>query len=556
MALRVGVDMDKQTRVSEWKPEPFVGRTFDGYRVEGLIGVGGMGAVYKATQLSLNRSVALKVLGQALVGDPQFRERFHREADALSRLSHPNIVTVIDRGELDGQPYLVMEYVEGANLRSVMKQGPLSPAEALQIVSSVLEALQHAHGQGIVHRDIKPENVLLSRGSLVKVADFGLSRLLGPAESTRLTHTHVVLGTYEYMSPEQREKAKEADERSDIYATGVILYEMLTGELPIGRFKPPSELRKGCSTRIDALIDKALEKDPAARYQRASEMGGAVSAVLARPSVQESSKTILSVGAGGFAPPVVPEAVPAPESTEVPSSYRPQRFENHIHNLITMNRVIGSIVLLIGMFFMASMLLYRAQGSLNAPLSIASLLGVGMFLATLLLWWTAKRLGDYDPHGRSWQASLSVVAGCTGVLLPYTIYSFWVLYGHRGRAYFDARSRGLDSTAAAVYAYNALEGGSGPVMPPVRDQPPCTGIVCAAYVWWLVGLMVAGIVAQTAGSYVLGLWTSVWLGITVLLGGIGLFDCLTHRKRGAGAAACVILLCLITLAVLKLMIGV
>ncbi len=196
MALTVGGDMDKETRVSEWKPEPVVGRTFDGYRVEASIGVGGMGAVYKATQLSLNRSVALKVLGQALVGDPQFRERFHREADALSRLSHPNIVTVIDRGEVDDQPYLVMEYVEGANLRSVMKQGPLAPAEALQIVSSVLEALQHAHGQGIVHRDIKPENVLLSRGSLVKVADFGLSRLLGPAESTRLTHTHVVLGTY------------------------------------------------------------------------------------------------------------------------------------------------------------------------------------------------------------------------------------------------------------------------------------------------------------------------------------------------------------------------
>jgi predicted Ser/Thr protein kinase len=277
--------------------DPMVGRTFDGYRVEGVIGRGGMGVVYKATQLSLGRPVAIKVLPAEFAERPQFLERFHREVDVLSKLSHPNIVTVMERGEVDGRPYLVMEYIDGTSLRELIAKGPLPRHEALSIVRTVLGALEHAHGRGIVHRDIKPENVLIAPGGIVKVADFGLSRLLGPADLTRLTHTHLMLGTFEYMSPEQREKAKEADERSDIYAAGVVLYETLAGELPIGAFDKLSVKRPGeCDSRLDAIIERSLNKEPSKRYQRASEMGDALSGVLT-PMPSASAPTVASAAA-------------------------------------------------------------------------------------------------------------------------------------------------------------------------------------------------------------------------------------------------------------------
>ncbi|MFI5402907.1 MAG: protein kinase [Planctomycetota bacterium] len=275
------MDANAKTRLSEQTPDPFVGRTFGGYRIDGVVGRGGMGTVYKARQLSLGRPVAIKMLPLDLAREEQFLERFHREADALSRLSHPSVVAVFDRGEVDGQPYLVMEYVEGTSLRDAMRNGPLPLAEALRVTAAVLEALDHAHEKGIVHRDIKPENVLLSKDGVVKVADFGLSRLLGPDDGTRLTRTQLVLGTYEYMAPEQREHAREADPRSDLYATGVVLYELLAGELPIGHFAALSRKRpKECDSRIDEIVEKSLAKSPDERYQRASEMGAAVSRIL------------------------------------------------------------------------------------------------------------------------------------------------------------------------------------------------------------------------------------------------------------------------------------
>jgi len=280
------MQVEKETRASAAKPDPFVGRTFDGYRIESVIGRGGMGVVYLATQLSLDRPVAIKVLPEDFATHPQFLERFHREVDILSRLSHPNVVTVFERGAVDGREYLVMEYVRGTSLREVIRNGPLPPAEALSIVRSVLAGLEHAHLAGIVHRDIKPENVLLAPGGIVKVADFGLSRIRGPEDMTRLTHTHLLLGTFEYMAPEQREKAKEADERSDLYATGVVLYEMIAGELPIGMFAPLSEKRPGeCDRRLDEVIRKCLDKQPERRYQHASEMGEEVSRILSRAAV-------------------------------------------------------------------------------------------------------------------------------------------------------------------------------------------------------------------------------------------------------------------------------
>jgi predicted Ser/Thr protein kinase len=283
------VDEERPTRAADPSPpDPFLGQVLGGCRIDEVLGRGGMGVVYKATQLSLNRPVAIKVLPEEVCGQPQFVERFKREVDVLSRLAHPNVVTVFERGEIDGRLYVIMEYVQGTSLREVIRKGPLPSAEALVIVRGVLAALEHAHGKGIIHRDIKPENVLVAPGGIVKVADFGLSRLMGPAEATRLTHTNILLGTYEYMAPEQREKAREADERADIYATGVVLYELLAGELPIGHFAALSRKRpKECDSRIDEIVERSLAKSPDDRYQRASEMGAAVSRVLSAAMAPE-----------------------------------------------------------------------------------------------------------------------------------------------------------------------------------------------------------------------------------------------------------------------------
>ncbi len=263
------------------EPDPWLNRTFGGYRVDERIGEGGMASVYRGTQLSLGRPVAIKVLPELYVAEFQFRERFRREADALGRLQHKNIVTVIDRGEVDERPFLVMEYVDGKSLRDILREGRLPVRTALNYIHGVLSALDHAHALGVVHRDVKPENVLVGKDGTVKVVDFGLGRYRTEYEMTRLTHTRMALGTREYMSPEQREKAKDADERSDLYSAGVILYEMLTGELPIGRFESPSAKRPGeCDRRIDVIVELALQNNPDDRYQRAAQMAHAVKEAL------------------------------------------------------------------------------------------------------------------------------------------------------------------------------------------------------------------------------------------------------------------------------------
>ncbi|MEE8106882.1 MAG: serine/threonine-protein kinase [Planctomycetota bacterium] len=460
------VNNEIETRATGWSPEPFLGRTFDGYRVESMIGHGGMGAIYLATQLSLGRSVALKVISQGLLQDPQLIERFHREADALGRLSHPNIVTVIDRGEVDNRPYLVMEYVDGTNLRQVMREGPLASGEALKVVSSVLSALEHAHGQGIVHRDIKPENVLLAKGGVVKVADFGLSRLLGPDANTRLTRTNIALGTYEYMAPEQRERAREADERSDLYATGVVLYELLTGELPIGRFPLPSKRRPDeCDSQIDGLIEKSLEKDPEERFQTAREMGDAVSVVLERAPGQPSAGTpspAPSPAAAG-ANPIDTAARDSAEAARRVSFARASamRLEHHLSNLVAINRVIGGLLLLCGLgWFLIGMVSGPLSGryASSASWAVVVFFGIGAlwFIFGGLFCWTGNRLRKHVASAPGVQHLLAIVAGLTGVLLPYTIYSFWVLSGHRGRIYYQARSEGATGEQAAARADDIL----------------------------------------------------------------------------------------------------
>ena len=242
-----------------------------GFEILELIGQGGMGAVFKARQKHLDRMVALKILPTELSGDADFAERFSREARALARLSHPNLVTVFDFGQAGPFHYICMEYIEGANLRQVLKTGQLSPRQALELVPQLCEALQYAHDEGIVHRDIKPENLLLDKKGRLKITDFGLAKLVDSEPGYTLTGSRDVMGTVHYMAPEQIEKTRDVDHRADIYSMGVVFYEMLTGELPLGRFEPPSH-KIQLDIRLDEVVLRTLEKDPNRRYQNASDV--------------------------------------------------------------------------------------------------------------------------------------------------------------------------------------------------------------------------------------------------------------------------------------------
>ncbi len=240
--------------------------------IQSLLGQGGMGAVYQARQPALDRWVALKVLPDQPGANAVFSERFAREARALARLNHPNIVGIYDYGHVEGFCYFLMEFVEGVSLRQLLQTGHLPPQEALRIIPQICDALQYAHDQGVVHRDIKPENVLMSRAGQVKIADFGLAKTLGVAiPAMRLTGEGQVMGTPHYMAPEQVEHPAEVDHRADIFSLGVVFYEMLTGELPLGRFPLPSA-KVGVDVQLDSIVLRALEKRPELRYQRASEV--------------------------------------------------------------------------------------------------------------------------------------------------------------------------------------------------------------------------------------------------------------------------------------------
>jgi serine/threonine protein kinase len=210
-----------------------------------LLGAGGMGAVYKARQPQLDRMVAIKILAHDISADPTFAERFSREARVMARLNHPNIVTIHDFGTAGPYCYLLMEYVDGVNLRQAMRTGGFTADEALALVQDICSALKFAHGEGILHRDIKPENVLLDSKGQVKIADFGIAKLVDEADPglVTLTMQGSILGSPHYMAPEQIETPGDVDQRADIYSLGVVLYEMLTGELPIGRFALPSQRR-------------------------------------------------------------------------------------------------------------------------------------------------------------------------------------------------------------------------------------------------------------------------------------------------------------------------
>ncbi len=241
--------------------------------VTDLIGFGGMGAVYLAHQKELGRDVALKLVPLDQGDDLVPLERFTREAQALARLSHPRIVTIYEVRRLPEHLCLVMELVDGGNLRDRLRRGPLAEAEVIALLEQVCDGLAHAHEQGVVHRDVKPENILLAEDGNLKIADFGLAKFAAAESvlSPTLTRSGQAMGSAHYMAPEQLSATDAVDARADLYALGVVLYEMLTGALPAIDYQPPSRLRP-IDPRFDGVVQRLLRRDPLARYSSASEV--------------------------------------------------------------------------------------------------------------------------------------------------------------------------------------------------------------------------------------------------------------------------------------------
>ena len=262
---------------------------FPGLEIVELLGEGGMGMVFKARQTSLEREVAVKVIKTDHQLRETFENRFAREAKALASLNHPNIVTVHDFGKTDDYFFLIMEFVDGINVRELLSGQKITPREALEIIPQICDALQYAHDKGVVHRDIKPENILVDRNGRVKIADYGLAKLVNEEAATSgLTRTHHVMGTPHYMAPEQVEKPLSVDHRADIYSLGVVIYEMLTGELPLGRFDLPSQ-KAQIDSRLDEVVIHSLEKEPDRRYQKVSEVKTDFQSVFAKRDAENVS---------------------------------------------------------------------------------------------------------------------------------------------------------------------------------------------------------------------------------------------------------------------------
>lgn len=273
-----------------------------------LVGSGGMGFVYHARERASSRPIALKILRAHLAGDPAFAERFQREAQTLARLDHPNIVRILGHGQSGDFCHLTMEYVDGANLDEAMRADRFTPQQAVKIVSIICDALHYAHQHRVSHRDIKPGNILIDTQGHVKIADFGIAKLLhavsDDAPNPNLTLTGQALGTPHYMAPEQIERPERVDHRADIYSLGVVFYELLTGELPLGRFPGPST-KIDLDPRIDDILFRALAKEPALRQQSARQLREELDSLShpapgELPSVyrEEDAETSLLVPAG------------------------------------------------------------------------------------------------------------------------------------------------------------------------------------------------------------------------------------------------------------------
>ncbi|MEM7013868.1 MAG: protein kinase, partial [Verrucomicrobiota bacterium] len=281
----------------------------EGCEVHEMLGRGGMGAVYRGIQTSLNRPVAIKILPPTSARDSKFAERFRGEALAMAKLHHPNIVTIFEYGSVDSNSgtvyYIVMEFVNGTDLQRLIKSGKLVVGDALKLVAQVCEAIQYAHSQGLLHRDIKPANIFVSTEGLVKVGDFGLAKMMSDEmaeQQLHLTQTGYHIGTPHYMAPEST-SGQKLDHRADIYSLGVMLYEMLTGALPQGVFSPPSAMIN-VDSRLDHVVNRAIQADPEKRFQRTQDLKSAIDEISsaqfssAEKSVADGRWRLLWLGIG------------------------------------------------------------------------------------------------------------------------------------------------------------------------------------------------------------------------------------------------------------------
>jgi uncharacterized RDD family membrane protein YckC len=309
------------------------GRVVAGYRIEGVAGRGGMGVVYRATQLALDRTVALKLIAPEIAGDEGFRERFKRESRIAASIEHPNVIPVHEAGEADGLLFISMRFVDGTDLRELIRgAGALAPARVAAIVGQVAQALDAAHERGLVHRDVKPGNVLIAdRGGSehVYLTDFGLTKR--SASDSALTGTGQWVGTLDYVAPEQIE-GRRVDGRTDVYALGCVLFEALTGGVPFERdtevsklwahiSEPPpspSARRPGVAPAFDAVVARAMAKDPDGRFASAGDLAAAARAAASgQPALPDTGSTA-TTAAGAPRPAVAPSPVPAPPGVGPP----------------------------------------------------------------------------------------------------------------------------------------------------------------------------------------------------------------------------------------------
>jgi len=494
-------------------PVEEISKHFPQLEILECLGRGGMGVVYKARQPRLNRLVALKILAPGRQQDPQFAERFLREAQALAKLNHPNIVTVYDFGESDGLFYLLMEYVDGVTLRGLLQSGKVESAKALVIVPRICEALQYAHEQGVVHRDIKPENVLLDKQGRVKIADFGIARMLGVEGLPAHTRDRYVIGTPYYMAPEQVEHPLEVDHRADIYSLGVVFYEMLTGELPLGRFALPSQ-KVQLDVRLDDVVLRTLEKEPERRYQQAGQVKTDVETITGISSGGGTSIPGVSLGAPPR-PPTPPPVAPAGGSDPFSPQDEP-RFSR--------KAIIGAVwaaFAIIGCFVLMPAI---TQGNLPPPLPWVKLLIITSLLfsltapfGTTILGWMAMgdiRRSNGRIHGL-WLAlfdgllfpllALDGLVGLMCYLAAHPILDHFAQFSGNRMVFLDYHR--LDFLAPAIFISLLLDlliiwltaRAVNHSMNPTPAHPVSTGwrIFKALAVVLILGIIVAGITLLT-----------------------------------------------------------
>jgi serine/threonine protein kinase len=435
------------------------------------LGRGGMGVVYKARQLSLNRLVALKLLAPERVTDAKFAERFEREARALAAMSHPNIVTIHDFGQAGGYYYLLMEYVDGVNLRQAMKAGRFTPEQALAVVPPVCEALQYAHEHGIVHRDIKPENLLLDREGRVKIADFGVAKMLGGDSSAVGMAESQPAGTPQYMAPEQKITPQQTDSRADIYSLGVVLYEMLTGELPDSRLQPPSK-KVHIDVRLDDVVLRALEKEPERRYQTVGEVKADVQTIVATSGAPKSSSP--STPRLRRDPPVLSE-IPRPEDDEQALVNARRLVEVPAIGLVLAGCL--NLLLVIVMVGLAgvSMFHVRSFSSLVAPgpamvmnpiasreSVLSTLIVLPLCICTFFIILGGLRMRNLRNYNLAVAASILAMI-TPGMLLglPFGIWALIVLTRQEVRAAFEAGSAWRGMTPGGTQGVTPPRSGSG-----------------------------------------------------------------------------------------------